>query len=382
MRFFIPEVPHARNVGVDVSGTAYTTKTGNLTKILMGLGHEVYILGPPPDHTSPPCTEHIEVISRAEQDHYFSQFGFTWDYKAPYWRRINQRAAEEINRRKEPKDFLCLIGGSCQKALADAVGRDVVAVEVGIGYYGVFAPYRIYESNWHRAAVSATIRKDGEMQFFDTVIPGYFDPADFPPGITRLVVCRDSPYLLFVGRIIKNKGVQVAIDVARALGMHLIIAGQGGKLDGGDFITSDGWACSLDGSDVTYMGHVTHDERNALMSNAAALLAPTVYGECFGNIVIEAGMFGTPAVTTNWGAFTETVSHGVTGYRAQTLRQFVDATRAALKLDRGNIRWLTRHNYGLDNAARMYQEFFHMVSGDGWYDLNAPSDIHWLDRES
>lgn len=382
MRFWIPEIPTARNVGVDISGTAYTTKTNNLTKILMGLGHEVYVLGPPPDSTNPPCTEHIEIISKAEQDKYFSQFGFTWDYKAPYWRRTNQRAAEEINKRKQRGDFLCLIGGSCQKAMADDVGKDVMAVEAGIGYYGVFADYRVYESHWHRAAVSATIVKDGEMRFFDTVIPGYFDPADFPSGITRLETVGDSPYLLFVGRIIKNKGIQIAIDVARVLGMKLIIAGQGGKIDGNDFITSDGWASGLDGTDVVYMGHVTHEERNALMSNAAALLAPTAYGECFGNIVIEAGMFGTPSVTTNFGAFVETVSHGVTGYRAQTLRQFVDATQAAMQLDRGNIRWLTGRNYGLDHAAVMYQEFFNSVWGDGWYDLATSSNIHWLDRAS
>ena len=378
----MPEIPHARNVGVDISGEAYTTKTNNFTKMMMGLGHEVYRYGPPPGPNSPPCTEHVTIITREKQDEYFSKWPFEWDHKMPYWRWMNRQGAEEIKKRIAPKDFLCLIGGSCQKMLADEVGKDVMPVEIGIGYYGVFSQYRVYESHWHRAAVQATINKDGEMPFFDTVIPGYFDPVDFPKT-TRLVIAGDDPYILFVGRIIRNKGIQIAIDTARQLKMKLIIAGRGGKIEGNDFVTGDLYASDISGMDVVYPGHVTHAERNSLMANAAVLMAPSVYGECFGNIVIEAGMFGTPSVTTNSGAFTETVTHGVTGYRAHTLRQFVDATEAAMHLDRGRIERLMKANYGLDHAALMYSEYFNMLYslwGDGWYDLNQPSNIDWLAR--
>jgi glycosyltransferase involved in cell wall biosynthesis len=39
-------------------------------------------------------------------------------------------------------------------------------------------------------------------------------------------------------------------------------------------------------------------------------------------------MCGTPAITTDHAAFSETVRHGVTGFLCHTLEQFVWATRA------------------------------------------------------
>ena len=44
-------------------------------------------------------------------------------------------------------------------------------------------------------------------------------------------------------------------------------------------------------------------------------------------------MAGTPAITTDFGAFPETVEHGKTGFRCRTLNEFVQAAKARIALD-------------------------------------------------
>jgi glycosyltransferase involved in cell wall biosynthesis len=122
------------------------------------------------------------------------------------------------------------------------------------------------------------------------------------------------------------------------------------------------------------VGAVNAEERASLMGGAAVTLAPTVYVEPFGGVAVESMMCGTPVVTTDFGAFTETVVEGVSGFRFQTLQEAVDATEKAMGLDRVEVHTYAAGRYSLDAVAPMYERWFDNLDGlwgEGWTKLRA-----------
>jgi len=107
----------------------------------------------------------------------------------------------------------------------DAVKLYLTA-ETGIGYRGSYAKFRAFESAYIQNFTlgSANPYKSLNGNYYDRVIPNYFDPED----ITFSTDKRD--YFLFIGRVIKRKGVMTAYLISKELGIPLIIAGQDGKI--------------------------------------------------------------------------------------------------------------------------------------------------------
>ena len=79
------------------------------------------------------------------------------------------------------------------------------------------------------------------------------------------------------------------------------------------------------GEHVEYVGFADYEKRRRLLAGADALLYPTPVLEPFGYTVLEANVSGTPALVTNWGAFTETVAEGVNGFRCRSVADFAAA---------------------------------------------------------
>jgi hypothetical protein len=141
------------------------------------------------------CSEHVTIMKAEERERLFplpnpAQLPtVSFDPDLPLWKIANHRAIAEILSREQRGDFLCLIGGTAQKPIYEAVGnKNSLTVEYGIGYYGVFEPFRVFESYTHQAAVYARWNNDPDGNSYDAVIPNYFDPADFqvdnPNGAT------------------------------------------------------------------------------------------------------------------------------------------------------------------------------------------------------
>ncbi len=356
------------------------------------LGHRVHLYGPQPLSgellVDGMCDAYTDTLSPQERRSFMPKtddrvqwmLDFNTDAASPMWQLHNNRTAVAIAHARQPdREFICVTMGICQQPLQDAVPDCPFVVETGIGYGGTFADFRVFESYSHMHLIYGNQSGDNpDGKWYDAVIPNYFDPADFG----YLERNRDEPhedYLLFVGRMIKRKGLEVVAAIADATGRKVKLVGPGGAQTAEGVTTADGYTMT---GPVEYLGVANVEQRRKLMQNAAALLVPTQYVEPFGGVAVEAQLCGTPVITVDWGAFTETVEHGVTGYRCRTLNHFVNAVRLVDKLDRADIYRRAVARWGLQRVMWQYQEYFEMVDGlreeIGWSKIGEKTDLDWL----
>jgi len=78
---------------------------------------------------------------------------------------------------------------------------------------------------------------------------------------------------------------------------------------------------------------------------------------------------GTPVITSDFGAFTENVIHGVNGYRFRTLGEAVWAAQNVDKLNPADIQTYAVNNFSLDRVGELYEAYFEQLMelwGEGW----------------
>lgn len=223
----------------------------------------------------------------------------------------NKNAGLGISFRKKPTDLVLCFYGYENKIAAD-LNNDLKIIEPSIGYdaNAIFAPYRIFASYAHMHYYYGKENKLMTPSWTDAVIPNAISSNEFDFKKNK------DDYLLFFGRIIEEKGIHTAIQASNITGKKLIVSGPGD-------LTTLGYKTIPYNVEVVGISNV--EQRKILMSNAKAIFGPTHYIEPFGNMIVEGYMSGTPAITTDWGGFTETVIQGVTGYRCRNMNEFVQA---------------------------------------------------------
>jgi glycosyltransferase involved in cell wall biosynthesis len=347
MRIHLPApVPH-RDPNPDWEPCAFTGKAWRLARMLVDLGHTVFVYGGPDVDCLGADT--VEVISAADRARWFgpdpADILDRWNTGDPCWAETNAATIAAIAERIEPYDIVGITAGTCQQPIADAFPNHVRA-EVGIGYEApMLSTHWCVESEaWRHYLYGRYGVTDG--RWYDTVIPNAYDPTGY------LFSARKEPFLLYMGRMTARKGLGVVADLAKD---HFVVtAGPGDERVPG----------------ATHAGVVTGREKAELLASATALVAPSIYVEPFGGVAIEAMLSGTPVLASPFGAFTETVTQGVTGWRCHTLAEFHRAAGLASELDPKTIRDHTAERYSLDAVAPRYSWWLDRLAGlygAGWY---------------
>ena len=360
MRFHILAVPHTVSVP-EYSTCAFTQKVVKMCKLLHSRGHEVIHYGNEASRVD--CTEHVTVVTTADLEKSYP--GHDWHVKgwpAFQWsdhafQVFNAVAIGEIQKRKQPNDFLlCMFGGAHQKVAE--IHHDMLVVEPGIGYpSGAFASFRCYESYAIKHAYEGQnkIAYAHNDFWYHAVIPNYFDLEDFK--FTK----EKNNYFLFLGRVNDGKGAHIAQQIADETKTQIIMAGM-----------YDGSNSNINMSpNVKLVGIVGPEKRAKLLSRARATICPSTFMEPFCGVQIESMLSGTPVISSDWGAFAEYNVHGKTGYRCRTFEQFAWAANNITNINPADCRaW--GEKFSLDNVGQMFDEYFNSVldtrkPGGGFY---------------
>jgi glycosyltransferase involved in cell wall biosynthesis len=163
-------------------------------------------------------------------------------------------------------------------------------------------------------------------------------------------------YLAFVGRVSPEKGLDLAIRVAEAVGMPLRI---GAKVDPVDQPYFEAQIRPLLSSPlVEFIGEVDEESKADLLAHARALLFTIDWPEPFGLVMLEAMACGTPVVARPCGSVREVVEEGVTGYLASREADLVRAVRAVGGLDRRACREHVARRFSVERMADRYEALY------------------------
>jgi glycosyltransferase involved in cell wall biosynthesis len=265
----------------------------------------------------------------------------------------NKTAGQEIASRKNPNDLIMCFHGWENRGAAEQ-NSDLFIVEPSIGYdiAAIFAPYRVFTSYAQMHMYYGRQNMLMSPAWFDAVIPNAFSIDEFEFSNTK------KDYILYFGRVVELKGINIAIQATKAVGAKLVIAGPGTLQDLG---------YSEIPEHVTCVGLCNADQRRSLMRDARAIIGPTHYVEPFGNMVVEGYMSGTPAITSDWGGFTETVIQGITGFRCREFREFVYAIENIDKIKSQVCRDWAVENYSEEVVHRKFDHYFQKLINNNFY---------------
>jgi len=381
MRFHLLGLAHLP-AHIKYTSCAFTQKNHKMAKMLTSLGHEVFFYGCEGSDVEEYCdsnklhfvqTHTLDDLRKdyGDGDNRFD-IGYNWQVeeyrhdlstntRRPSTLKFLQSCTDNVKKLKKEDDFLLCTQGQYHRPVANEV-KLFLKCESGIGYRGSAKEmFRCFESGYIQNFTygSETPFASRNGSYYDRVIPNYFDPNEFEYDNEK------EDYFLFIGRMIKRKGVLTAYLATKHSGDRLIFAGQNAFIDEQGNLKDKGqreFTISPD-SNWEFIGFADVEKRKKLMSKAKGVFVATEYLEPFGGVSIEAMLSGTPAITTNFGCFPTNIPDvldGKVGFRCNTLQDFVDAVNKCKNFTQEDYYFIRKYaeRFLMDNVKYEFEKWF------------------------
>jgi glycosyltransferase involved in cell wall biosynthesis len=213
--------------------------------------------------------------------------------------------------------------------------------------------YELFQTpNQHYISISDNQRRDApDLPYLQTIHHG-IDTKKFTFNK------KPEDYLLYYGRIVPEKGIKEAIQVAKKTQHRLLIIGPTYP-DNMEYFNHQ-IKPQLD-DQILYLGYIERDLMPKYIQRAKALLTPVQWEEPFGLTTIETMSCGTPVISFNRGAAPEIIANGKTGYVVNTTAEMIEAVDKIGHIKRSDCREYVLKNFSIRTMVSNYESAFERV---------------------
>ena len=207
------------------------------------------------------------------------------------------------------------------------------------------------------------------MPVYEKYRDGYFvsiSNSDRAPGLNYLATVyngidlslyplqdRGGDNLIFLGRIHPDKGVHLAIEVARLSGLPLLIAG----IIQDRTYFQERVEPHLDRT-IRYIGPVDVPGKNELFARARALLHLNTIPERFGLVLAEANSAGVPVIAMDRGSCREVIEDGRTGFLVNNVEEAARSLQRLPEIDRKACRQRVEQCFSIEAMVESYERVY------------------------
>ena len=165
-------------------------------------------------------------------------------------------------------------------------------------------------------------------------------------------------YLLYAGRVVPEKGVKEAVQVAEQTGSRLLIIGPTYP-DQQEYF--DTFIRPHLNEKILYLGFMERDQLIKYFQKARALLLPAQWEEPFGMTMVEAMACGTPVIALRRGSIPEVIANGKSGFVVDSLSEMVSAVAKASDIDPAECRLHVERHFSIGHMVNNYIAAFRDV---------------------